>query len=134
MDQDEIDNSLAQLNNKSAKLLYLINYIYEKGQIDQQQKLKLKYSVLLEKEEIFNLLLNANDIKKFIESAKSLLVSADIIKDQTKSTVHKALISSMLQNQINQCNECEGENVDEMMSPQGNFLLRAKRINKKKNK
>ena len=53
MDESQIDNDLNQLTNDSAKLLYLINYIYEKGKIDLQQKRKLKEYVCQEKEQVF---------------------------------------------------------------------------------
>ena len=129
MDESQIDHDLNQLSNDSAKLLYLINYIYEKGKIDLQQKRKLKEFVCQEKELVFNLLNNSKDINKFIESAKLMVVWGDITKDQTKSTVHKALISSLCQNQIKQQNEQIEPNedeVDEMKSPQGNLLLMLK--------
>ena len=58
MDESQIDNDLNHLSNDSAKLLYLINYIYEKGKIDQKQKRKLKEYVCQEKELVFNLLIN----------------------------------------------------------------------------
>ena len=125
MDESQIDNDLNQLTNDSAKLLYLINYIYEKGKIDLQQKRKLKEYVCQEKEQVFILLNNSKDINKFIESAKLMVVWGDITKDQTKSTVHKALISSLCQNQIkqqNQENEPNEEEIADMKSPQGNLL------------
>ena len=137
MDESQIDHDLNQLTNDSAKLLYLINYIYEKGKIDLQQKRKLKEFVCQEKELVFNLLNNSKDINKFIESAKLMVVWGDITKDQTKSTVHKALISSLCQNQIKQQNEQIEPNedeMDEMKSPQGNLLLKMKRMKQKKNK
>ena len=58
MDENKIYNDLNQLTYDSAKLLYLINYIYEKGKIDFQQKRKLKEYVCQEKEQVFNLLNN----------------------------------------------------------------------------
>ena len=118
-----------QLTNDSAKLLYLINYIYEKGKIDFQQKRKLKEYVCQEKEQVFNLLNNIKDINKFIDNAKLLVVLSDITKDQTKSTVHKALISSLCQNQIQQQNE---QDVDDMKSPQGNLLVKIKQKRQRK--
>ena len=54
-----------------------------------------------------------------------MVVWGDITKDQTKSTVHKALISSLCQNQIkqqNQENEPNEEEIADMKSPQGNLL------------
>ena len=60
-----------------------------------------------------------------------MVVWGDITEDQTKSTVHKALISSLCQNQIKQQNEDE---VDEMKSPQGNLLVKVKKMRQKKNK
>ena len=70
MNESKIDKDLNQLTNESSKLLYLINYIYEKGKIDLQQKRKLKEYVCQEKEMVFNLLNNSKDIDKFIDSAK----------------------------------------------------------------
>ncbi len=131
MDESQVDNDLNQLTNDSAKLLYLINYIYEKGKIDLQQKRKLKEYVCQEKELIFNLLNKYKDISNFIESAKLIAVYGDITKDQTKSTVHKALLSSLCQNQIKQQNEAEND-VDDMKSPQGNMLVNIKRMKQKK--
>ncbi len=129
MDENKIYNDLNQLTNDSAKLLYLINYIYEKGKIDFQQKRKLKEYVCQEKEQVFNLLNNIKDINKFIDNAKLLVVLSDITKDQTKSTVHKALISSLCQNQIQQQNE---QDVDDMKSPQGNLLVKIKQKRQRK--
>ena len=137
MDESQIDNDLNQLSNDSAKLLYLINYIYEKGKIDLQQKRKLKEYVCQEKEQVFILLNNSKDINKFIESAKLMVVWGDITKDQTKSTVHKALISSLCQNQIkqqNQENEPNEEEIADMKSPQGNLLNKIKKMRQRKNK
>ena len=134
MDESQIDNDLNQLTNDSAKLLYLINYIYEKGKIDLQQKRKLKEYVCQEKEQVFILLNNSKDINKFIESAKLMVVWGDITKDQTKSTVHKALISSLCQNQIKQQNEPTEEEIADMKSPQGNLLTKIKKMRQKKNK
>ena len=137
MDENQIDNDLNQLTNDSAKLLYLINYIYEKGKIDLQQKRKLKEYVCQEKEQVFILLNNSKDINKFIESAKLMVVWGDITKDQTKSTVHKALISSLCQNQIkqqNQENEPNEEEIADMKSPQGNLLNKIKKMRQRKNK
>ncbi len=137
MDESQIDNDLNQLTNDSAKLLYLINYIYEKGKIDLQQKRKLKEYVCQEKEQVFILLNNSKDINKFIESAKLMVVWGDITKDQTKSTVHKALISSLCQNQIkqqNQENEPNEEEIADMKSPQGNLLNKIKKMRQRKNK
>ena len=71
------------------------------------------------------------DISNFIESAKLIAVYGDITKDQTKSTVHKALLSSLCQNQIKQQNEAEND-VDDMKSPQGNMLVNIKRMKQKK--
>ena len=129
MDENKIYNDLNQLTYDSAKLLYLINYIYEKGKIDFQQKRKLKEYVCQEKEQVFNLLNNIKDINKFIDNAKLLVTLSDITKDQTKSTVHKALISSLCQNQIQQQNE---QDVDDMKSPQGNLLVKLKQKRQRK--
>ena len=121
MDENQIDNDLNQLTNDSAKLLYLINYIYEKGKIDLQQKRKLKEYVCQEKEQVFILLNNSKDINKFIESAKLMVVWGDITKDQTKSTVHKALISSLCQNQIKQQNQENEPNEEDDIEPMKNY-------------
>ena len=134
MDEGQIDNDLNQLTNDSAKLLYLINYIYEKGKIDLQQKRKLKEYVCQEKEQVFILLNKRKDINQFIESAKAMVLWGDITKDQTKSTVHKALISSLCQNQIKQQNEPTEEEIADMKSPQGNLLTKIKKMRQKKNK
>ena len=132
MDESQIDNDLNQLTSDSAKLLYLINLIYEKGNIDLQQKRKLKEYVCQEKELIFKLLYNYKDITSFIESARLVVVYGDIKTDQTKSTVHKALISSLCQNQIKQQNEQNEDEVEDMKSPQGNLLIKIKKMKQKK--
>ena len=129
MDENKIYNDLNQLSYDSAKLLYLINYIYENGKINFQQKRKLKEYVCQEKAQVFNLLNNIKDINKFIYNAKLLVTSSDITKDETKSTVHKALISSICQNQIQQQNE---QDVDDMKSPQGNLLVKIKQKRQRK--
>ena len=131
MDESQIENDLDKLTNKSAKLLYLINYMYKIGKIDLKQKIKLKELVCQEKQNVVSLLNNTKDINKLIESAKLVVISADITKDQTKSTVHKALISSLCQNQIKQQFV---EDVDDMKSPQGNFLVKIKKMKQRKNK
>ena len=66
-----------------------------------------------------------------------MVVWGDITKDQTKSTVHKALISSLCQNQIkqqNQENEPNEEEIADMKSPQGNLLNKIKKMRQRKNK
>ena len=128
MNENEIENMLNKLTNNSAKLLYLINYIFDKGKINQQQKIKLKEQVCQEKELVFNLLENYKNISNFIDSAKLVVMNSEITKDQTKSTVHKALISVLSQNQIKQ-NEFE-----DLPSPQGNLMMKMKKLKQKKKK
>ena len=55
-------------------------------------------------------------------------MNSEITKDQTKSTVHKALISVLSQNQIKQ-NE-----FDDLPSPQGNLMMKMKKMKQKKKK
>ena len=126
MDENEIENTLSKLSNDSSKLLYLINYIFENGKINRQQKIKLKELVCQEKELVFNLLINYKNISNFIDSAKLVVMNSEITKDQTKSTVHKALISVLSQNQIQQ-NE-----FDDMPSPQGNLMMKMKKMKQKR--
>ena len=136
MDEKKIENTLGKLTNDSSKLLFLISYIFEKGKINKQQKIKLKEYVSQEKELVFNLLNNYKNITNFIDSAKLVVMNSEITKDQTKSTVHKALISVLSQNQINQ-NQNQNQNqytVEELGSPQGNLMMRLKRHHQKKKK
>ena len=129
MDENKIGNNLGKLANDSSKLLYLINYIFEKGKINKQQKIKLKELVCQEKELVFNLLNNYKNITNFIDSAKLVVMNSEITKDQTKSTVHKALISVLSQNQIKQNTE-----FDDLPSPQGNLMMKMKKLKQKKKK
>ena len=129
MDESNIENTMNKLSNDSAKLLYLITLIFQKGKINKQQKIKLKELVCLEKELVFNLLNNYKNINNFIDSAKLVVMNSEITKDQTKSTVHKALISVLSQNQINQNND-----FDDMPSPQGNLMMKMKKLKQKKKK
>ena len=129
MDESKIENTMNKLSNDSAKLLYLITLIFQKGKINKQQKIKLKELVCQEKELVFNLLNNYKNINNFIDSAKLVVMNSEITKDQTKSTVHKALISVLSQNQINQNNE-----FDDMPSPQGNLMMKMKKLKQKKKK
>ena len=128
MDESQIENTLSKLTNDSSKLLYLISYIFSKGKINRQQKIKLKELVCQEKELVFNLLINYKNITNFIDSAKLVVMNSEITKDQTKSTVHKALISVLSQNQIKQ-NE-----FDDLPSPQGNLMMKMKKLKQKKKK
>ena len=128
MDESQIENTLSKLTNDSSKLLYLISYIFSKGKINRQQKIKLKELVCQEKELVFNLLINYKNITNFIDSAKLVVMNSEITKDQTKSTVHKALISVLSQNQIKQ-NE-----FDDLPSPQGNLMMKMKKMKQKKKK
>ena len=121
MDESKIESTLGKLTNDSSKLLYLISYIFEKGKINKQQKIKLKELVCQEKELVFNLLNNYKNITNFIDSAKLVVMNSEITKDQTKSTVHKALISVLSQNQIKQNND-----FDDLPSPQGNLMMKMK--------
>ena len=132
MDESKIENTLSKLSNDSSKLLYLISYIFEKGKINKQQKIKLKELVCQEKELVFNLLNNYKNITNFIDSAKLVVMNSEITKDQTKSTVHKALISVLSQNQINQLKQ--NNEIDEIQSPQGNLMMRMKKLKQKKKK
>ena len=77
---------------------------------------------------VFNLLNNYKNITNFIDSAKLVVMNSEITKDQTKSTVHKALISVLSQNQIKQ-NE-----FDDLPSPQGNLMMKMKKMKQKKKK
>ena len=129
MDESKIETTMNKLSNDSAKLLYLISLIFQKGKINKQQKIKLKELVCQEKELVFNLLNNYKNINNFIDSAKLVVMNSEITKDQTKSTVHKALISVLSQNQINQNNE-----FDDMPSPQGNLMMKMKKLKQKKKK
>ncbi len=128
MDESQIETTLNKLTNDSSKLLYLISYIFDKGKINKQQKMKLKELVCQEKELVFNLLINYKNITNFIDSAKLVVMNSEITKDQTKSTVHKALISVLSQNQIKQ-NE-----FDDLPSPQGNLMMKMKKMKQKKKK
>ena len=128
MDESQIETTLNKLTNDSSKLLYLISYIFDKGKINKQQKMKLKELVCQEKELVFNLLINYKNITNFIDSAKLVVMNSEITKDQTKSTVHKALISVLSQNQIKQ-NE-----FDDLPSPQGNLMKKKKKMKQKKKK
>ena len=128
MDESKIENTLSKLSNDSSKLLYLISYIFGQGKINKQQKIKLKELVCQEKELVFNLLINYKNITNFIDSAKLVVMNSEITKDQTKSTVHKALISVLSQNQIKQ-NE-----FDDLPSPQGNLMMKMKKLKQKKKK
>ena len=129
MDESKIESILGKLTNDSSKLLYLISYIFEKGKINKQQKIKLKELVCQEKELVFNLLNNYKNITNFIDSAKLVVMNSEITKDQTKSTVHKALISVLSQNQIKQNND-----FDDLPSPQGNLMMKMKKLKQKKKK
>ena len=131
MDEKIIENTLNKLTNDSSKLLYLISYIFDKGKINKQQKIKLKELVFQEKELVFNLLNNYKNLTNFIDSAKLVVMNSEITKEQTKSTVHKALISVLSQNQIKQ-NDQVG--FDDMPSPQGNLMMRRKKEKQKKKK
>ena len=128
MDESKIETTLNKLSNDSSKLLFLISYIFTEGKINKQQKLKLKELVCQEKELVFNLLNNYKNITNFIDSAKLVVMNSEITKDQTKSTVHKALISVLSQNQIKQ-NE-----FDDLLSPQGNLMMKMKKMKQKKKK
>ena len=128
MDESKIETTLNKLSNDSSKLLFLISYIFDEGKINKQQKLKLKELVCQEKELVFNLLNNYKNITNFIDSAKLVVMNSEITKDQTKSTVHKALISVLSQNQIKQ-NE-----FDDLPSPQGNLMMKMKKMKQKKKK
>ena len=65
--ESKIENTLSKLSNDSSKLLYLISYIFEKGKINKQQKIKLKEYVSQEKELVFNILNNYKNITNFID-------------------------------------------------------------------
>ena len=125
MEESEIENTLSKLTNDSSKLLFLISYIFNEKKINLQQKRKLKELVCQEKELVFNLLNNYKNINTFIDSAKLVVMNSEITKDQTKSTVHKALISVLSQNQIK---------YDDIMSPQGNLMMKLKKSKQKKKK
>ena len=132
MDEKIIETTLNKLTNDSAKLLYLISYISDKGKINKQQRVKLKELVCQEKELVFNLLNNYKNLTNFIDSAKLVVMNSEITKDQTKSTVHKALISVLSQNQIKQNDQ--QVDFDDMPSPQGNLMMKRKREKQKKKK
>ena len=79
--ENEWVNKISILKNEFSQILYLICYLYQINQINQDQKLFLKNLVLLNKASIFNLL---NQVKKtknlneFSKSIKKLIAETNI--------------------------------------------------------
>ena len=73
-------------------------------------------------------IVNYKNITNFIDSTKLVVMNSEITKDQTKSTAHKELICVLSQNQIKQ-NE-----IDDLPNPQGNLMMKMKKLKQKKKK
>ena len=122
--ENEWLNKISILKNEFSQILYLICYLYQINQINQDQKLFLKNLVLLNKASIFNLL---NQVKKtknlneFSKSIKKLITEANIsntkinnLNDDNDNNRSKHLIT--ISNNTDENNN-EEDGIDDIRSP-----------------
>ena len=122
--ENEWVNKISILKNEFSQILYLICYLYQINQINQDQKLFLKNLVLLNKASIFNLL---NQVKKtknlneFSKSIKKLITEANIsntkinnLNDDNDNNRSKHLIT--ISNNTDENNN-EEDGIDDIRSP-----------------
>ena len=100
MKESQIKNMLSKLSNDSAKLLYLINFIYENGKINHLQKIKLKVLLCQGKDLVFNLLKDYKNINNFINMAQLIVINSENKKAQTKNNLQKTIINVLTKEQI----------------------------------
>ena len=122
--ENEWVNKISILKNEFSQILYLICYLYQINQINQDQKLFLKNLVLLNKASIFNLL---NQVKKtknlneFSKSIKKLIAETNISNtkinnpnDDNGNNRSKHLIT--ISNNTDENNN-EEDGIDDIRSP-----------------
>ena len=122
--ENEWVNKISILKNEFSQILYLICYLYQINQINQDQKLFLKNLVLLNKASIFNLL---NQVKKtknlneFSKSIKKLIAETNISNtkinnpnDDNDTNRSKHLIT--ISNNTDENNN-EEDGIDDIRSP-----------------
>lgn len=122
--ENEWVNKISILKNEFSQILYLICYLYQINQINQDQKLFLKNLVLLNKASIFNLL---NQVKKtknlneFSKSIKKLIAETNISNtkinnpnDDNDNNRSKHLIT--ISNNTDENNN-EEDGIDDIRSP-----------------
>lgn len=100
---DNLNKELNELKDDTSKLLYLINYLFKVKMIDYLQKKILKQQVINNDSSIYSLLAtyNANkNLDEFLTQLKSIY-DQEMTNDHSKSTIHKALMSSLSQHQMN---------------------------------
>ena len=122
--ENEWVNKISILKNEFSQILYLICYLYQINQINQDQKLFLKNLVLLNKASIFNLL---NQVKKtknlneFSKSIKKLIAETNISNtkinnpnndNDTNRSKHLITISNNTDENNN-----EEDGIDDIRSP-----------------
>ena len=122
--ENEWVNKISILKNEFSQILYLICYLYQINQINQDQKLFLKNLVLLNKASIFKLL---NQVKKtknlneFSKSIKKLIAETNISNtkinnpnDDNDNNRSKHLIT--ISNNTDENNN-EEDGIDDIRSP-----------------
>ena len=123
-DKNEWVNKISILKNEFSQILYLICYLYQNNQINQDQKLFLKNLVLLNKASIFNLLTQVKKTKnlnEFSKSIKKLITEANIsntkinnLNDDNDNNRSKHLIT--ISNNTDENNN-EEDGIDDIRSP-----------------
>ena len=123
-DKNEWVNKISILKNEFSQILYLICYLYQINQINQDQKLFLKNLVLLNKASIFNLLTQVKKTKnlnEFSKSIKKLITESNInntkinnLNDDNDNNRSKHLIT--ISNNTDENNN-EEDGIDDIRSP-----------------
>ena len=125
-------NDISKLKNDFSQILYLIYYLYDKNEINKEQKLLLKNLVLLKKDSIFKSLQNlkeTHNIKDFSTSIKRLITETNInnikIEKSYRNKEQPKHLITISNNSISDNNE---DNIlDDMKSP----LTFIKKVNEK---
>jgi hypothetical protein len=122
--ENEWVKKISILKNEFSQILYLICYLYQNNQINQDQKLFLKNLVLLNKASIFNLLnqvKKTKNLKEFSTSIKKLITETNISNtkinnpnDDNDNNKSKHLIT--ISNNTDENNN-EEEGIDDIRSP-----------------
>ena len=134
-DKKDWNNNISKLKNETSQILYLIYYLYDKNEINKDQKLLLKNLVLFKNDSIFFLLNNlkkTKNLKDFSLSMKKLITEENInntkIEDSYRENNKSKHLITISNNSWKDENNNEENILDEIKSPV-NYI---KKIDKKK--
>ena len=124
------EEDIPKFDLPSKKLLYMIFYLFEQKQLDADQKRKLKQLVIIENPKIFQAysqfekIQSPNDLANNLKKLYNEEVQGSINKDYSKSIIHKAFESTMINGPKSKEDD---DNIDCLNSPMGGELMDRKK-------